>query len=519
MWKKKKNKMKALFVCLIAAVVAVHGSDIFNEAIVDGLNALEFQIRALDVVPAAARAHERAMFYDFVPFFSASLNSSEPKTLTGVESKCGTVKATLVTLLPFVQVELGFASPSMHNTSACEQTLLLFGNRNFAQVIRIGGRNVQWSDGYARVALSHAAAGGVDVFVFELSAAETLQSIAATKALSDADTAVDAIQALMAQKLHWAMLPRVPAASSKSVRSRSFENGDMLQVLRMRTDAAICYLTGSTTGHSAVLLDFGDGDWQVCESIGDLVYWPFTKSGSGLVCHDADEWLDAAARSDYVVAQLRLRADLRASFNVDAAIEYVRSVEHTPYGWQNFLASGFDVEQGNLGEAIGARLLGVVVGAWQRSNPAGVQLMLVQGLNKRLNASCANLECIYARLDAGAKTATLASTLAMPEHDQWLYGGKEARICSAFVMSVYKAAGLFGGNGDSIEATEHAPKDIAQLRIFEPLSCNEFNLLPYCTLVGDFELWLPNFNAYELYAHMNERCASLPAQYERAPHC
>ena len=44
--------------------------------------------------------------------------------------------------------------------------------------------------------------------------------------------------------------------------------------------------------------------------------------------------------------------------------------------------------------------------------------------------------------------------LAIPEQDGWVYADGKSVSCVAYVLQIYKAAGLFGPLSDSIEATE-----------------------------------------------------------------
>jgi len=58
---------------------------------------------------------------------------------------------------------------------------------------------------------------------------------------------------------------------------------------------------------------------------------------------------------------------------------------------------------------------------------------------------------------AAEKGMSIPDVMAMPEQDGWIYTGEEPRdglsyVCSAYVASMWKAAGLFGD--DYINATE-----------------------------------------------------------------
>ena len=44
--------------------------------------------------------------------------------------------------------------------------------------------------------------------------------------------------------------------------------------------------------------------------------------------------------------------------------------------------------------------------------------------------------------------------LAIPEDDEWIYSDGKSTSCVAFVLAMYKAAGLFGPSADGIQVTE-----------------------------------------------------------------
>jgi hypothetical protein len=70
-------------------------------------------------------------------------------------------------------------------------------------------------------------------------------------------------------------------------------------------------------------------------------------------------------------------------------------------------------------------------------------------------------------------------------------------------------------------------KDAYTLNFFEdnatrlPEWCNKDDdvKLPFCQIKGRYRMELPGFNTMEPYAHMNERCPSLPPDYNRTKGC
>ena len=44
--------------------------------------------------------------------------------------------------------------------------------------------------------------------------------------------------------------------------------------------------------------------------------------------------------------------------------------------------------------------------------------------------------------------------LTVPEHDEWVYSDGQSTTCVAFILAMYKAAGVFGPVSSSIQVTE-----------------------------------------------------------------
>lgn len=69
-------------------------------------------------------------------------------------------------------------------------------------------------------------------------------------------------------------------------------------------------------------------------------------------------------------------------------------------------------------------------------------------------------------------------------------------------------------------------RDAYMLKIFEdnqarlPSWCNtESDKLPFCQILGEYRMELPEYNTIEPYAKMNENCPSLPPTYKRPARC
>lgn len=44
--------------------------------------------------------------------------------------------------------------------------------------------------------------------------------------------------------------------------------------------------------------------------------------------------------------------------------------------------------------------------------------------------------------------------MTIPENDEWVYSDGKSTTCVAFILQIYKAAGVFGPFADSIQVTE-----------------------------------------------------------------
>jgi hypothetical protein len=96
-------------------------------------------------------------------------------------------------------------------------------------------------------------------------------------------------------------------------------------------------------------------------------------------------------------------------------------------------------------------------------------------------------------------------------------------VCSAFVSSIWKAAGLYGDL--EINSTEVSPHDIYMLSFLEtdetkrPQQCRDADPgLDYCQVHGK---WRININGQygflEPYDHMFEQCTTITPDYAHSP--
>ncbi|RWW24354.1 hypothetical protein BHE74_00024623 [Ensete ventricosum] len=130
-------------------------------------------------------------------------------------------------------------------------------------------------------------------------------------------------------------------------------------------------------------------------------------------------------------------------------------------------------------------------------------------------------------VEAEKNGTSFDNLLTIPEQDDWVYTDGKSTSCVAFILEMYKAAGLFGSNASSIQVTEFTIKDAYTLNFFEsnssrlPKWCNKDDnvKLPYCQIKGRYRMELPGYNTMQSYPHMNENCPSLPPYYSRTTGC
>ena len=160
-----------------------------------------------------------------------------------------------------------------------------------------------------------------------------------------------------------------------------------------------------------------------------------------------------------------------------------------------------------------------------------VDTMLVHGLNYRFGTNCPNFSCIINAANknkvAGLMPSTVVEAMAVPESDEWRYGGNVSFVCSAFAAAVYQAA--LGTALPSFAATEQTPIDNVKMAIWDSnywttTNCPNGGLWTptdgngtVCQLVGPVRMPLNLYNTIPLYTSMNGACGSQWPDYERCP--
>ncbi|KAH7544378.1 hypothetical protein JRO89_XS15G0156900 [Xanthoceras sorbifolium] len=305
-------------------------------------------------------------------------------------------------------------------------------------------------------------------------------------------------------------------------------SGDFLAISKIRGrwggfETLEKWVSGAYAGHTAVCLKDSEGKLWVGESGHEN-----DKGEDIIAVLPWDEWWDFELNKDDSnphIALLPLHPDIRAKFNETAAWEYALSMAGKPYGYHNMIFSWIDTIDGNYPPPLDAHLVASVMTVWSKMQPDYAANMWNEALNKRLGTKDLDLPDIL--VETEKRGLSFDELLTIPEQDDWLYNDGKSTSCIAFILEMYKEAGLFDPIASSIQVTEFTIKDAYSLKFFEnnssrlPKWCNDGDTvkLPYCQIKGKYRMELPGFNTLDPYPHMNERCPSLPPRYSRPANC
>ncbi|XP_054798773.1 uncharacterized protein LOC129303463 isoform X2 [Prosopis cineraria] len=292
-------------------------------------------------------------------------------------------------------------------------------------------------------------------------------------------------------------------------------SGDFLAISKIRGrwggfETLEKWVSGAYAGHTAVCLRDSDGKLWVGESGHEN-----DKGEDIIAVLPWDEWWDFELNEDSSnphIALLPLHPDIRAKFNETAAWEYARTMIDQPYGYHNMIFSWIDTLSANYPPPVDAHAVASVMTVWNHLQPDYAANMWNEALNKRLGTKGLTLPEILVEVER--RGSSFDELLTIPEQDDWVYSDGRSASCVAFVLQMYKEAGLFEPIASSIQVTEFTIKDAYMLNFFEnkssrlPKWCNDGDTvkLPYCQIKGKYRMELPGYNTMQPYSHMNERC-------------
>jgi hypothetical protein len=169
-------------------------------------------------------------------------------------------------------------------------------------------------------------------------------------------------------------------------------------------------------------------------------------------------------------------------------------------------------------------LIHVIFSIVERIDKNVSEIFYTSALNKKLGTEGLNVSEIA--VEAGKRGLNVSQVAAMVEQDAWRYKGfyhdGKAMVCSSFVASLWKAAGLFDF---PVNGVEWHPRDVYEVDLFDknytrPQQCVEADPdAQYCQIVGKWRMNLPGTSSIPAYAHMNEHCPSRAPDYVRPEGC
>ncbi|KAF8029653.1 hypothetical protein BT93_E2163 [Corymbia citriodora subsp. variegata] len=159
-----------------------------------------------------------------------------------------------------------------------------------------------------------------------------------------------------------------------------------------------------------------------------------------------------------------------------------------PYGYHNMLFSWIDTIDENYPPPLDAHVVASVMTVWNQMQLTYAANMWNEALNKRLGTEGLDLPDLL--VETEMRGSSFAELLTIPEQDDWVYSDGKSASCVAFVLEIYKAAGLFDPISSSIQVTKFTIKDAYSLRFFEnnssrlPKWCNDGDdvELPFCQI-------------------------------------
>ena len=299
------------------------------------------------------------------------------------------------------------------------------------------------------------------------------------------------------------------------------QSGDFFGVMRLDgLDQIIMYGTGALIGHNVMALRMEDDELYIVESQ-DSWYWPT----AGLQRTKYADWMKQAEDASFHVTWHRMRDDVRAKFDVDAAINFFHETEGMPYGYHNFLYGWIDTAVDNWPPMLPVHFVPVMFRVLEEITPTTAYNFYAEALNLRLGTTGLDIEGVVEAAYQQGKT--LEDVMAMVEQDGWRYNGNIMNnafsyVCSAYVAAIYKAGGLLD---ETVNATEFATRDVYVLDFFDtttplPEQCTAADpTLPYCQLLGNYRVELDQYSKTTPYPHMFETCEINFPTYERNDQC
>ncbi|KAL0230627.1 hypothetical protein PCE1_004184 [Barthelona sp. PCE] len=283
-------------------------------------------------------------------------------------------------------------------------------------------------------------------------------------------------------------------------------------------DALIGQGTASLIGHVGIVVENEQGVKEVCESVSYEAFVDPAEAElpTGIICTEYIEFMKLQETSRHIVIG-RLKDELSEKFisNIEKVRTLYRELKTPYYGYEGLFGSFIDVP-GDANMPFGTtEMLGFIIRAAHSMKPEVIDLLFKQGIAWRLGfdhdvAWDFDDLMIYTQ----HMKKQLGEIMAVVENQGRKYTKSngdqvESMICSAFVMRMLQAGGVFGDL--EFNAPETTPADLSYLDIFDkdiawPAEFCTGTERGYCQFWGALDFDLPHFSTIKPYAHMNERC-------------
>jgi hypothetical protein len=449
----------------------------------------------------------------FIPQFKATLRA-DGKTKEWNADCFQSSSATLILSPTGGKIVFNLQHPK---SLSCYDTYLILDRENwYFKVFVFHGQHVleitQWKDGEYNDITSN----GLQIFTLPDGLLGSLEDVIYTLTMFNGRFMAEESRKMIED--HWNYTFKQRKLQIIDLDPSFIESGDYFTIRKWDGLCATIMLgTGSHSTHTAIA-QWIDGELYVCESMGQTNYWP---PPWGIIKTPYRQWIQQAIKADYEVVLLKLSPEARARYNATSALKWFQSVEGLPYGYHNFLFGWIDTPKDNYPPPLNSEILLYFLILFQHLDYNNCNRLVLLGLNQRVGTQ--NLG-IYEILEIlRQRNLTFEELLAIPEQDSWIYPDGLSMVCDVFVMSMYKAGGLLEPYTKQIQATEFTPRDSYQMDFFlisktqRPPQC-QVDDLPYCQILGKYQIDLPGASTIKPYSHMFERCGALPPHYVRHPY-
>ncbi|KAL0222602.1 hypothetical protein RCL1_002456 [Eukaryota sp. TZLM3-RCL] len=463
-------------------------------------------------------------YYDFVPNLVAKFKPTfDFAEIFSWKARCFRSNNATFKLVPNEKAAIIQVNSKDPKSLLCHDTYLIVSQRgvHFKDIFRHGAH--QWKLFFSPEEYNDVAQFGLFVFSFDSSFKETVQDLYHTiRLFVGKGTDVENLK-FITSALNITLIPReIPfSAFDPSI----IRPGDVIiQGGLSGLGTMISFGTGAFASHCAIALEI-NGEIFIAESTDHAPFSDLKPSEDlrrGFTATKLEKWYREESMSKWGASILLPLSDENSKkFNNTAAVEWFKKNEGTPYGMRNFVFSWLDGYDNYPGKFNWQMLL-TFLSLGDTLYHDKIDAIFMEGIRHRLgDYSLSSIADVLNVLDKRGDL-NFAELMAIPEKEEWTYGGQNVLICSSFVVKVLKEAGIFDANiKDGILPAEFSPKDLAQLNIYKsdwtnkPWFCGQGNS-SVCQILGQYHFpSIPYLNSILPYAGMNTKCGLIRTPEER----